>query len=109
ETRELLRGFVAPLLEAGCDTLILGCTHYPFHKPLLSELVPASMSLIDTGEAVARQLGRLLDSRELRATGPAAPTRFFTSGDVEALRRALPVLSPHPACLESLPVELGVV
>jgi glutamate racemase len=109
ETRELLRGFVAPLLEAGCDTLILGCTHYPFLKPLLRELVPASVSLIDTGEAVARQLGRLLDSRELRATGPAAPTRFFTSGDAEALRRALPVLWPHPACLEPLPVELGVV
>lgn len=108
-TRELLRGYVAPLLEAGCDTLILGCTHYPFLKPLLRELVPESVSLIDTGEAVARQLGRLLDVRELRAAGPAAPARFYTSGDAEALRRVLPALWPHAARLEPPPAELGAV
>jgi len=108
-TRELLRGYVAPLLEAGCDTLILGCTHYPFLKPLLRELVPDSVSLIDTGEAVARQLGRLLEARDLRAAGPAAPTRFFTSGDPEALRRVLPALWPHPTRLDALPAELGAV
>lgn len=108
-TRELLRGYVAPLLESGCDTLILGCTHYPFLKPLLRQLVPESISLIDTGEAVARQLGRLLVARELAAAGPAAETRFYTSGDPEALRMALPVLWPYGARLETLPVELGAV
>lgn len=106
-TRQLLQGFVGPLLEAGCDTLILGCTHYPFLKPLLGELVPASVSLIDTGDAVARQLGRLLDSHGLRATGPAAHARFYTTGDREALRRVLPVLWPYAARLETVPAELA--
>jgi glutamate racemase len=107
QTRALLQGFVAPLLDAGCDTLILGCTHYPFLKPLLRQLVPESVSLIDTGEAVARQLGHLLDLRDLRASGPAGPAHFFSSGDPEALRRVLPVLWPHAAGLDPLPAELG--
>lgn len=47
--RQLLQGYVTPLLAAGCDTLILGCTHYPFLKPLLKEMVAADISLIDTG------------------------------------------------------------
>ncbi|MGQ7959113.1 glutamate racemase [Pseudomonas sp. SP16.1] len=91
-TRELLRGYVEPLLAEGCDTLILGCTHYPFLKPLLRELVPASVSLIDTGAAVARQLQRLLEREQLLADGPAEPTRYWSSGEPERMRRVLPLL-----------------
>ncbi|MDN6858715.1 glutamate racemase [Pseudomonas sp. CAN2814] len=92
QTRELLQGYVAPLLNEGCDTLILGCTHYPFLRPLLRELVPADISLIDTGAAVARQLQRLLGSRDLLAEGAARKTELWTSGAVESLERVLPVL-----------------
>ena len=91
-TRELLRGYVEPLLAEGCDTLILGCTHYPFLKPLLRELVPASVSLIDTGAAVARQLQRLLERNRLLADGPAQPTRYWSSGEPERMHRVLPLL-----------------
>src|SRR5690606_24523255 len=79
QTRELLSGFVAPLLAQGCDTLILGCTHYPFIKPLLRQLLPASVQLIDTGAAVAQRLASLLDARGLNASGPAQATRFWSS------------------------------
>lgn len=92
QTRELLQGFVAPLLAEGCDTLILGCTHYPFLRPLLGQLLPADVTLIDTGAAVARHLQASLAARELEAAGPAATARFCTSGDVEQLRRVLPIL-----------------
>lgn len=91
-TRELLRGFVAPLLAEGCDTLILGCTHYPFIKPLLRELVPGSVSLIDTGAAVARQLQRLLAQGGLLAGGALRPTRYWSSGEPARMRRVLPIL-----------------
>lgn len=91
-TQALLQGYVAPLLAEGCDTLILGCTHYPFIKPLLSELVSQSVSLIDTGAAVARQLQRLLAQRDLLATGNAQPTRYWSSGDLVRMRQVLPVL-----------------
>lgn len=91
-TRELLQGYVAPLLAEGCDTLILGCTHYPFLRPLLQELVPPSVTLIDTGAAVARHLRRVLEQRELLAGGPALATRYWSSGEAAQLCRVLPVL-----------------
>lgn len=90
--RHLLQGYVEPLLAAGCDTIILGCTHYPFLKPLLREMVPASIILIDTGGAVARQLKRLLIQNDLLACGRARPTEFWTSGDTDNFRNILPVL-----------------
>lgn len=90
--RQLLQSYVDPLLAAGCDTLILGCTHYPFLKPLLKPMLPAHISLIDTGAAVARQLERLLDEQQLRAQGPAREAQFWTSGNVPHFRHILPLL-----------------
>ena len=97
QTRQLLQGFVEPLLAAGCDTLILGCTHYPFLRPLLSELVPPEVTLVDTGAAVARRLHSLLEVNQRLATGSAGPTRFWTSGDPAALAVVLPQLWPAGA------------
>ena len=88
----LLRGYVEPLLAANCDTIILGCTHYPFLKPLLSQMLPSSIILIDTGAAVARQLQRLLDERKLLAAGPATEAQFWTSASPENMRNILPLL-----------------
>ena len=101
-TRALLESYVQPLLAAGCDTLILGCTHYPFLKPLLRELVPAGVELVDTGAAVARQLERLLAARGLLAAGPAQPARFWSSGEPAALARVLPLLWGAPAAVAAL-------
>jgi glutamate racemase len=92
ELRQLLSGYVAPLLEAGCDTLILGCTHYPFLRPLLAQMVPAEVSLIDTGAAVARQLQRLLAQGDLLADGSARGTEFWTSGGRQDFELVLPAL-----------------
>ncbi|WP_207867262.1 glutamate racemase [Pseudomonas sp. 58(2021)] len=92
ELRALLRHYVNPLLASGCDTIILGCTHYPFLKPMLKSMIPESISLIDTGAAVARQLQRLLAARDLLAEGPNRPVRFWTSADPESLRSTLVLL-----------------
>ena len=77
---------------AGIDTLVLGCTHYPFLKPLLREMISASITLIDTGAAVARQLQRLLSQRDLLASGHPRPAQFWTSGDPDNFRNILPLL-----------------
>ncbi|WP_404440229.1 glutamate racemase [Stutzerimonas chloritidismutans] len=90
-TRSLLQTFVQPLIEQGCDTLILGCTHYPFLKPLLAELLPTTITLVDTGEAVARHLDAILSTRGRLGDKPAA-TRFWSSGDPRRLADVLPVL-----------------
>ncbi|WP_349973394.1 glutamate racemase [Pseudomonas caspiana] len=90
--RTLLRGYVEPLLAEGCDTIILGCTHYPFLKPLLREMIPESVILIDTGHAVARQLQRLLAQHGLLHDGHAQETQFWTSADPYNFGNILPTL-----------------
>ncbi len=102
-TRQLLRSYVDPLLAEGCDTLILGCTHYPFIKPLLLELVPPSVTLIDTGMAVAKQLQRLLGERDLLAQGPAQCTQLWSSGNISNLILVLPLLLGREARVKPLP------
>ncbi len=73
-TRELLQRYIPPLLEQGADTLVLGCTHYPFVRDQIEHIIAAqggkSVTLIDTGAAVARQLQRLLGTA---ANGTAQP------------------------------------
>ena len=87
-TRELLQRYTAPLLEAGADVLVLGCTHYPFLRPLLGEIVGAKALLLDTGEAAARRIEALLDQEALRAarTSPGA-IEWFTSGVPQRMRK----------------------
>ncbi|MFN2284035.1 MAG: glutamate racemase [Anaerolineae bacterium] len=84
ETEVLLRGYIIPLLEAGIDQLVLGCTHYPFLSPLIQRIVGPEVTLIDPSPAVARQVKRVLAQRDLLApAGQANHHRFYTSGDPE--------------------------
>lgn len=102
ETRAMLAGWVAPLLAQGCDTLILGCTHYPFIRPLLVQLLPSDIRLIDTGAAVARHLRELLSERHLLASGRATQG-FYCSGDPQRMARVLPILWGENAVVEFFP------
>ncbi|NGY03504.1 glutamate racemase [Solimonas terrae] len=80
--RVLLERYVTPLLADGADTLVLGCTHYPFLRPALSALVGPRVGLLDTGEAVARQTRRVLEREGLLADAAHAGTlEWRTSGD----------------------------
>ena len=64
-TRKLVRQYVEPLLGAGADTIVLGCTHYPFVRDLIAEVAGEGVALVDTGSAVARQLQQRLDEANL--------------------------------------------
>ncbi len=81
KTRLLLEGYVLPLLERGADTLVLGCTHYPFLAPLIQEIAGSTVAVIDSAAAVARQLHRRLEVGNLLADLSNAGTEcFWTSG-----------------------------
>jgi glutamate racemase len=62
ETRAILETALLPMLNQGIDTIVLGCTHYPFVIPLIKEIVGPDVRVIDPAPAVARQVARLLDS-----------------------------------------------
>ncbi|MCL6638741.1 MAG: glutamate racemase [Firmicutes bacterium] len=97
EVVSLLRCFLAPLLEKGIDTLVLGCTHYPFLRPVVETLAGAGVRVIDTGEAVARQVARLVEQNRLENPG-AGPGKdfFFTSGDPDVVEPVVRRLWGNP-------------
>jgi len=83
---QLLRRCLAPMLAAGVDTVVLGCTHYPFVLPLIRQIAGEGVAIIDPAPAVARQVQRVLSRHSLAspaAAGRAAPgtVRAFTTGD----------------------------
>ncbi|MFS4469734.1 glutamate racemase [Maribacter sp. 2210JD10-5] len=65
ETRALLQEYVNPMLKKDIDYLVLGCSHYPYLIPLLREILPNNVTVIDSGEAVARQTKSILEEKEL--------------------------------------------
>ena len=103
ELRSMLEGYVRPMLDAGADTIVLGSTHYVFLKPILKEIAGSHVTLIETGAAVARRLGSVLEERGLRAGGGSGDERFWTSGDAETSRRVMTSLLGRPVRVEKLP------
>jgi len=82
ETEALLRTCLEPLLEAGIDELVLGCTHYPFLRPAIERVVGPTVEVVDPAPAVARQVGRVLERNGLQApAGRTGRHTFCTSGD----------------------------
>lgn len=84
ETCTMVAQYVAPLLARGADTLVLGCTHYPFVEPVIREFAGEHVSIIDTGPAVARHLRRRLEeSQLLNDQSKQGAVGFWTSGEIE--------------------------
>jgi glutamate racemase len=94
--------YLAPLLTAGIDQLVLGCTHYPFLRPLIEEMAGAGVAVIDPAPAVARQTGRVLAQHGWLAGNAGARDagitderclqpahRFYTTGEPVPFRHAL--------------------
>lgn len=89
ETAQLVQRYVAPLVAQQADTLVLGCTHYPFVEQLVRDAAGPDVQIVDTGEPVARQLQRLLAQRGLLQTASVdGALSAYTSGSRSALSNA---------------------
>ena len=105
ELRRLVEAYVRPLLDQGADTIVLGSTHYVFLRSLVAEVAGEGVTIVDTGEAVARQLARVLADR-----GMAAPRnsegreRFWTSGEPDESARVMSALLDRKVSVAKLPV-----
>ncbi len=84
-TEALVRRYLEPLLREGADTIVLGCTHYPFLAPLIQEVMGPEVRVVDPSEAVARQVQRVLGERAGQGRGKRI---FVSTGEPEALARA---------------------
>ncbi|MBI5006555.1 MAG: glutamate racemase [Nitrosomonadales bacterium] len=109
EARRLVERYTEPLLKQDADTLILGCTHYPFLAPLIREVVGADVALVDTGAAVARELKRRVDT-ELPprvVVGVAGTETFYSSGDAEQATRIMSGLWGKEVVVQQLPRDFS--
>lgn len=90
ETEQMLRGWLAPMLAAQADTVVLACSHYPFAIEVIRRIVGPGVNVIDPAPAIARHVTRVLGERALQAgDSSVAGHHFFTSGDVAAFEHAL--------------------
>ena len=93
ETRRILERALVPMLAKNIDTVVLGCTHYPFVIPLIQQIVGEDVRVIDPAPAVAKQVRRVLEAEGLRKqSAQQGNVRFYTSGETKALKSLLPVL-----------------
>lgn len=91
--RRILEDALLPMLARNIDTVVLGCTHYPFVIPLIEQIAGRGVRVIDPAPAVARQAQRLLEARGLRRpSGERGSLRIYTSGDPGQLKALLPLL-----------------
>jgi glutamate racemase len=79
-TEQVARRYLAPLLAAGIDTLVLGCTHYPLLKPVLERVVGPGVALVDSAETVAETVAEGLQAAGLDGSTPQ-PTRHLCVTD----------------------------
>jgi glutamate racemase len=108
-TRALLERYLRPGCDAGADTIVLGCTHYPFLSDQIAQIAGPCVRLIEPSEAIARQLVRVLHVFQI----PPAPTlpqslgatTFYTSGSLAALRTFLASTGEINADVRPLPDE----
>ena len=110
KTRRILEDALAPMLKAGVDTLVMGCTHFPFVIPLIREIAGESVRVIDPAPAIARQVKRVLESRGLLAERKRAGGEvFLTSGNAEKMQELLPKLIAVQAEVDQLCWKDGVL
>ncbi len=80
-TRLIAQEYLQPLVDAGVDTVVLGCTHYPLLKPVLAEILGPAVRLIDSAAETATETRRMLSERDLQAPTTADPVRRFVASD----------------------------
>jgi glutamate racemase len=106
ETRRILERALQPMLARGADTLVMGCTHYPFVIPLIQSIAGPAVRVIDPAPAIARQVERVLAARDLLnpALSPS-PIEFYTSGDPASLQSLLPRLLGETGQVKALTTD----
>jgi glutamate racemase len=106
EIRRILESAIRPMVAEGADTLVLGCTHFPFVLPLIREIAGPSVEVIDPAPAIARRTEYLANEHSISTVGSGHTTiTFATTGDtVKFSQKILDLIDIHA---DALPLEWG--
>jgi glutamate racemase len=108
-TRLILEKALHPMLAKGIDTVVLGCTHYPFVIPLIQEIVGSGVRVIDPAPAVARQAARLLAVGNQIIEAGRGKVEYFTSGSADYLSSLLPLFLEEEGKVQAVNWENGKI
>jgi glutamate racemase len=87
ETTKAVRAYAQPLRDAGVDTVILGCTHYPLIKPIFQRVFGRAVTLVFSAEETALEVAQTLARKRIENdVGREGAYRFMTTGDTEVFR-----------------------
>ena len=89
-TRLVAEQYLAPIINNGCDVLILGCTHFPIIKPIIADIVGKDVKLIDPGEQTAFLAKAVLDNCGMRSEGSVC-TSFYVSDEIDSFEKVASV------------------
>ena len=103
EIFNLLKQFTNPMLENNIDRLVLGCSHYPYLIPQLTELLPSHIKIIDSGEAVAKQTKHIVFQNSLQKNTRNKPTLQFISNSTSKTLKFL-----LEDCLDEIQIETKI-
>lgn len=107
---ETVRASVLPLVDAGADTIVLGCTHYPFLRKLIEKAAGPGVNVIDPAPAVARHLCDVISLEHIR-TGETASEHpdvtLISSGPSEALQRTFGIITKHGLNTDNKPAQVS--
>ncbi len=87
KAKKLLEKYIKPMLDDDIDHLVLGCTHYPFFIPLLKNILPKSVAIINPAPAVAKQARRIVQKTICPNEHLESSIDFFSSGDIKILQQ----------------------
>jgi glutamate racemase len=101
--RSLLTTYLEPLITNDADTIVIGCTHYVFLTPLIREIIGSNVAIVESSDAVARQVERRLSETEPpRASPSTAKTSFYTTGSRKSANKVFSVLLDETISVESI-------
>lgn len=100
EAKLLLLRYIQPMLDCNIDQLVLGCTHYPFFKPLLETILPDNVEIIDPAPAVSKQVVRVLNENGLvnKGINNSLVHEFYSSSTTITLRKLLEAIEGDLGC-----------
>ena len=106
-TLQLLEAYLRPGLDAGADTIVLGCTHYAFLTDAIARIAGPAVTIVEPSEATASQLSRVLPASTALPHDTAATTTFYTSGPPRQLAAFLDFIGEPAAQVHALPAALN--